>query len=111
MINIFFHFSCIKDDNTCYIIVSDANYPHILAYSFLDELKNEFSLLYSPSIINNVKRPYGFIEFGKFINESEILYLFKKNSNYYEKNSISLQRKIVLVGQKKKKIEINGAED
>lgn len=58
-------YSCVTDECTAYMVVCEPNYPHILAFSFLDELMKEFSLLYTPSVVKSVRRPYAFIEFGK----------------------------------------------
>ena len=58
-------FSCVVDECTAYMVVCEPTYPHILAFSFLDELKKEFNVLYTPSVVKSVRRPYAFIEFGK----------------------------------------------
>ena len=55
------------DDCTAYMVVCEPNYPHILAFSFLDELMKEFNILYTTSVVNSVRRPYAFIEFGKIL--------------------------------------------
>ena len=60
-------FSCVTDDCTAYMVVCEPNYPHILAFSFLDELMKEFNILYTTSVVNSVRRPYAFIEFGKIL--------------------------------------------
>ncbi|XP_076065880.1 vesicle-trafficking protein SEC22a-like [Oratosquilla oratoria] len=65
---------CVNDGSTSYIVICDASYPHILAYSFLDELLKEFSILYTPSVVNSVRRPYAFIEFDSFLNKTRQKY-------------------------------------
>lgn len=67
-------YSCVTDECTAYMVVCEPNYPHILAFSFLDELMKEFSLLYTPSVVKSVRRPYAFIEFGKI---SSMIFLYQ----------------------------------
>ena len=64
-----------KDDSVYYIITCEPTYPYILAYSFLDEMIKEFSLLYTPSVVKSVKRPFAFLEFGKISGYDSLLIL------------------------------------
>jgi len=50
-----------------YVLLCEANYPCVLAFSFLNELMKEFIVLYNTSLINNVVRPYSLMEFDNTI--------------------------------------------
>lgn len=65
---------CVIDDCTAYMVVCEPNYPHILAFSFLDELRKEFNILYTSSVVNSVRRPYAFIEFDSFLQRTRQKY-------------------------------------
>lgn len=65
---------CVMDDSTGYLAVCEANYPHILAYSFLDEVMREFSILYTASVVKSVRRPYAFVEFDHFLQKTRQKY-------------------------------------
>ncbi|CAL4169779.1 unnamed protein product [Meganyctiphanes norvegica] len=65
---------CVMDDSTGYLAVCEPNYPHILAYSFLDEVMREFSVLYTASVVKSVRRPYAFVEFDHFLQKTRQKY-------------------------------------
>ncbi|XP_050734392.1 vesicle-trafficking protein SEC22a-like isoform X2 [Eriocheir sinensis] len=65
---------CVVDECTAYMVVCEPTYPHILAFSFLDELKKEFNVLYTPSVVKSVRRPYAFIEFDTFLQKTRQKY-------------------------------------
>ncbi|XP_069950056.1 vesicle-trafficking protein SEC22a isoform X2 [Cherax quadricarinatus] len=65
---------CVVDDCTAYMVVCEPNYPHILAFSFLDELMKEFNVLYTSSVVKSVRRPYAFIEFDTFLQKTRQKY-------------------------------------
>lgn len=65
---------CVVDECTAYMVVCEPTYPHILAFSFLDELKKEFNVLYTPSVVKSVRRPYAFIEFDSFLQKTRQKY-------------------------------------
>ncbi|XP_045582106.1 vesicle-trafficking protein SEC22a [Procambarus clarkii] len=65
---------CVVDDCTAYMVVCEPNYPHILAFSFLDELMKEFNILYTASVVKSVRRPYAFIEFDTFLQKTRQKY-------------------------------------
>ncbi|XP_068241569.1 vesicle-trafficking protein SEC22a-like [Palaemon carinicauda] len=65
---------CVMDDCTAYMVVCEPNYPHILAFSFLDELMKEFNILYTASVVKSVRRPYAFIEFDSFLQRTRHKY-------------------------------------
>ncbi|XP_033735755.1 vesicle-trafficking protein SEC22a-like [Pecten maximus] len=46
-----------------YLVVCDASYPPVLAFSFLDEIQKEFLKSYERNKVDAVTRPYSLIEF------------------------------------------------
>ena len=59
-----FHY--IIEQDACFLTLCDRNFNKKLAYSFLEDLSQEFYSQYGHKI-NTATRPYSFIEFGKFI--------------------------------------------
>ena len=57
--------SLISALNVGYMVLTEKNYPDVLAFSFLEETQKEFLLTYENNIIQSATRPYKFIEFGK----------------------------------------------
>ena len=60
-----FHY--IIEQDACFLTLCDRNFNKKLAYSFLEDLSQEFYSQYGHKI-NTATRPYSFIEFGKFKN-------------------------------------------
>jgi Synaptobrevin/VAMP-like protein len=48
----------------CYLVLAEKNYSKRLAFSYLEDLAQEFHTQYGKKV-NTVTRPYSFIEFGK----------------------------------------------
>lgn len=63
-------YSYLLDQNVCYLVLCEQSYSKKLAFSFLEDLAQEFSSLYGKRV-QSVNRPYSFIEFG--INFKAIL--------------------------------------
>ena len=59
-----FTFHYIIDNDVCYLTLVEKSYPKKLAYQYLEELQREFFSLYGRDI-QQAKRPYAFIKFGK----------------------------------------------
>ena len=59
-----FTFHYIIDNDVCYLTLVEKSYPKKLAYQYLEELQREFFSLYGREI-EQAKRPYAFIKFGK----------------------------------------------
>ena len=57
-----FHY--IIEQDACFLTLCDRNFNKKLAYSFLEDLSQEFYSQYGHKI-NTATRPYSFIEFGK----------------------------------------------
>ena len=60
----FCSFSYIIEQDVCFLTLCDRNFNKKLAYSFLEDLSQEFYNQYGHKI-NTANRPYSFIEFGK----------------------------------------------
>ena len=59
-----FTFHYIIDSDVCFLTLVEKSYPKKLAYQYLEELQREFLSLYGREI-EQAKRPYAFIKFGK----------------------------------------------
>ena len=58
--------SYIIEQDVCFLTLCDRNFNKKLAFSFLEDLSQEFYGIYGHKI-NTATRPYSFIEFGEFI--------------------------------------------
>ena len=58
-------YSYLIDQNVCYLVLCEQSYSKKLAFSFLEDLANEFHSCYGKKV-QSVNRPYSFIEFGIF---------------------------------------------
>lgn len=63
--------SYLIDKDVCYLVLCEQSYSKKLAFSFLEDLAQEFSSLYGKKVMS-VNRPYSFIEFGKSTHLSHI---------------------------------------
>nr|CAH0098946.1 unnamed protein product [Daphnia galeata] len=63
----FFHYLIDKD--VCYLVLCEQSYSKKLAFSFLEDLAQEFSSLYGKKVMS-VNRPYSFIEFDTYIQKA-----------------------------------------
>ena len=61
----FLFYSYLIEQNVCYLVLCERNYSKKLAFSFLEDLSQEFNSLYGKKV-HQVSRPYSFIEFGKW---------------------------------------------
>jgi vesicle transport protein SEC22 len=57
-------FSYIIEQDVCFLTLAERNFNKKLAFSFLEDLSQEFYNQYGHKI-NTATRPYSFIEFGK----------------------------------------------
>jgi len=65
-----YHFHYFIENGVCYLALCDQSFSKRLAFSYLEELQNEFNTLYGKRV-NQVSRPYSFIEFDTFIQKSK----------------------------------------
>ncbi|KAG1653696.1 Vesicle-trafficking protein SEC22b-B [Nymphon striatum] len=63
-----FHYIIERD--VCYLILCESNFSKRLAFSFLEDLQNEFTSQYGNRVAT-VSRPYSFIEFDTYIQKSK----------------------------------------
>jgi len=66
-----FHYLLVKD--VCYLVLCERNYPRKLAFTFLEDIAQEFDLLYGKRV-STVSRPYSFIEFDTYIQKAKKTY-------------------------------------
>lgn len=66
-----YYFLYLIENEICYLTLCDQSYPKKLAYSFLEEIKKEFDVLYGRDV-QDAKRPYAFEDFG--MNHPSIIY-------------------------------------
>ncbi len=59
-----YYFAYIIENDICYLTLCERSYPRKLAFKFLEELQKEFDIQYGADV-QNAKRPYAFIKFGK----------------------------------------------
>nr|CAG4642903.1 EOG090X0HBC [Evadne anonyx] len=62
-----FHY--LIEQNVCYLVLCERNYSKKLAFSFLEDLAQEFYSLYGKKV-HTVSRPYSFIEFDTYIQKA-----------------------------------------
>merc|ERR1711865_465380 len=68
------YFMYIIKEGVCYLTLCDKSYPKKLAVSFLAEIATEFTSQYGTQI-DTASRPYQFIRFDKFIDQTKKLYV------------------------------------
>lgn len=62
------------ESGVCFLLISESSFAVVLAFSFLDELKREFTNKYTRGAIDKAIRPYSFIEFDSFIQKTKQKY-------------------------------------
>jgi len=55
--------SYLIENDVCYLVLCERNYSTRIAYSYLEDIAQEFHAQYGKRV-NTVTRPYTFIEFG-----------------------------------------------
>ncbi|XP_055336452.1 vesicle-trafficking protein SEC22b-like [Paramacrobiotus metropolitanus] len=66
--NYYFHYIIVND--VCYLVLTEKSFPKRVAFSYLEDLQNEFDMLYG-NRVNTVSRPYAFIEFDNYIQKAK----------------------------------------
>lgn len=61
--DLYLFFSYLIESQVCYLVLCEKSFSKRLAFSFLEDLQNEFINQYGHKI-NSITRPYSFIEFG-----------------------------------------------
>ena len=65
-----FFFSYIIEQDVCFLTLCDRSFNKKLAYSFLEDLSQEFYNMYGHKI-STASRPYSFIEFDTYIQKAK----------------------------------------
>ena len=88
-----FYFSLLLDQNICYSVLTDRNYPNKLSFAFLDDVKNEFlNALQNEhgsnwrSQIDTASRTYQFVKHDRLIAN--------KRKEYMDVNSMRASAKL-----------------
>lgn len=63
-----FHY--LIENDVCYLVLAEKNYSKRLAFSYLEDLAQEFHTQYGKKV-NTVTRPYTFIEFDTYIQKAK----------------------------------------
>lgn len=58
------------ENDVCYLVLAEKNYSKRLAFSYLEDLAQEFQTQYGKKV-NTVTRPYSFIEFETYIQKAK----------------------------------------
>ncbi|KAJ1915408.1 SNAP receptor [Mycoemilia scoparia] len=62
------------ESGICYLCISDQAFPRKLAFSYLKELSDEFTMSYGDKAREPKIRPYAFIKFDTFIQKTKRIY-------------------------------------
>lgn len=65
-----YNFHYMIENGVCYLVLTEKSFSKRLAFSFLEDLQNEFNSQYG-SRVNSVNRPYSFIEFDIYIQKAK----------------------------------------
>lgn len=65
-----YNFHYMIENGVCYLVLTEKSFSKRLAFSFLEDLQNEFISQYGPRV-NSVNRPYSFIEFDTYIQKAK----------------------------------------
>lgn len=66
----FLFFSYLIENDVCYLVLCERNYSKRLAYTYLEDIAQEFHSQYGKRV-NIVTRPYTFIEFDTYIQKAK----------------------------------------
>lgn len=90
-----FHY--LIENEVCYLVLCEKNYSKRLAYSYLEDIAQEFQSLYGKHV-NKVTRPYSFIEFNTYIEKAKKVFLdgrSRRNMNALNTQLQDVQRIMV----------------
>nr|CAG4645917.1 EOG090X0HBC [Lynceus sp. MCZ IZ 141354] len=91
----FFHY--LIENDVCYLALCEKNYSKKMAFSYLEDLAQEFHSQYGKRI-NTVSRPYSFIEFDTYIQKARRSFLdsrTRRNLNNLNNELQDVQRIMV----------------
>ncbi|XP_076183340.1 vesicle-trafficking protein SEC22 [Ptiloglossa arizonensis] len=90
-----FHY--LIENDVCYLVLCEKNYSKRVAYSYLEDIAQEFHSLYGKRV-NTVTRPYSFIEFNTYIQKAKKVFLdgrSRRNMNALNTQLQDVQRIMV----------------
>ncbi|KAG6801928.1 vesicle-trafficking protein SEC22b-B isoform X1 [Apis laboriosa] len=90
-----FHY--LIENDVCYLVLCEKNYSKRIAYSYLEDIAQEFHSLYGRRV-NSVTRPYSFIEFNTYIQKAKKVFLdgrSRRNMNALNSQLQDVQRIMV----------------
>ncbi|PVV02250.1 hypothetical protein BB560_003305 [Smittium megazygosporum] len=70
--NFVFHY--IIEHGVCYLCICDHSFPRKVAFSYLEDLAKEFYMNYGTEIEKRSLRPYAFIKFDTYIQNTKRMY-------------------------------------
>ncbi|TGZ74074.1 hypothetical protein CRM22_001142 [Opisthorchis felineus] len=82
-----FHY--LLDRGVCYLILTESQFNRTKAFGFLEAIQTQFYGDYS-SKIDTVSRPYAFLDFDRFIHQTQKTYTDTRSSNMNQLN-VALQ--------------------
>ncbi|KAI9209910.1 Longin-like domain-containing protein [Polychytrium aggregatum] len=85
-----FVFNYLIEFGVCYLCICDRNYPKKLAFAYLNDLQKEFQEKYGNDV-NSVARPYAFIKFDTFIQQTKRQYKDTRTARNLNKLNDELQ--------------------
>ncbi|BFZ55119.1 SNAP receptor [Savitreella phatthalungensis] len=74
----FLHY--IVADGVCYLCIADKTYPRKLAFSYLTRVRDEFGPSYGAEARNPQLRPYAFVGFQKYLDQTTREYADSRNA-------------------------------
>lgn len=83
--------------DVCYLVLCEKNYSKRLAYSYLEDIAQEFHSQYGKRV-NTVTRPYSFIEFDNYIQKAKKIFTdsrSRRNLNVINNQLQDVQRIMV----------------
>lgn len=93
----FYYFSYLIEHDVCYLVLCERNYSKRLAYSYLEDIAQEFHSQYGKRV-NTVTRPYTFIEFDTYIQKAKKVFTdsrARRNMNAINSQLHDVQRIMV----------------
>ncbi|CAL9727803.1 protein transport protein Sec22p [Monosporozyma unispora] len=73
-----YEISYIRKDVVCYFVICEAGYPRNLAFSYLNDVAEEFQHSYANEYGKPTLRPYAFVSFDTFLQRTKQSYSDKK---------------------------------
>lgn len=68
-----------------YITICDKSYPRKLAFSYLEEVCNEFQNSHGQEALSSTARPFGFSSFDNFLGKTKKIYLDQRAQSNLDK--------------------------